>query len=204
MGVTAGYALGTMLSYGALAELMSGKGPEEDETVPEWLLRKAVGSAFLLLPFGGDISEAVQYAIAPEGSMRKPSERSSPAVAAFEHMRNALGTAFNENADDLDRYIAAGELLAFGARLPVVQPKRTLKYALDPSDTSPAGVASGVVYGERDGQPANPLTIGRSAGRHQRETGAEDQHPAHGVPLEPRRSRRHKQELRRRRRPERH
>jgi hypothetical protein len=161
MGVTAAYALGTMVSYGALAELMSGQGPEEDEEVPQWLLRKTVGSMFLLLPFGGDLAEGVEYAIAPEGTVRKPSERSSPAVAAYEHMRDALSKAFDSNADDLDRYIAAGELLAFGLRLPVAQPKRTLKYALDPRDTSPAGIVSGAVYGEREGQPANPITLPR-------------------------------------------
>lgn len=161
MGMTAGHALATMLSYGALAELFAGRGPEEDEQIPDWLLRKAVGSVFLLLPFGGDFAGAVEYAIAPEGTMRKPSERSSPAVAAFEHMRDALLRAFDSNADDLDRYLAAGELLAFGGRLPVVQPKRSLKYVLEPQDTSLPGRVSGVVYGERDGQPANPVTLHR-------------------------------------------
>jgi hypothetical protein len=161
MGITAGHALGTMLSYGVLAELLSGKGPEEDEEIPDWVLRKAVGSVFLLLPFGGDIAGAVEYAIAPEGTVRKPSERSSPGTAAVVQMSQALQKAFDSNADDLDRYLAAGELLAFGLRLPVAQPKRTLKYALSPGDTSPSGVLSGVVYGEREGQPANPLTIGR-------------------------------------------
>jgi hypothetical protein len=49
-------------------------------------------------------------------------------------------------------------------RLPTSQPLRTAKYlfdlaAGDREARNPADFASGVVYGERDGQPANPLNL---------------------------------------------
>lgn len=159
--MTAGYAMGALLSMGAMSELLSGRGPEEDESVPDWLVRKTAASVFLLLPFGGEVAGAVEYALAPEDTVKRPSERSSPVVSSFVHMRDALLKATDSNADDADRLLAASEVLAFGAGLPVNQPRRTAKYLLDPQDTSLPGRIGGVVYGERDGQAATPLTLPR-------------------------------------------
>jgi len=91
------------------------------------------------------------------------SVRAAPAAAAAQRVWDAVEKAANEDAEGDVRFWAAFEALGVAAKLPTAQVKRTGGYLLDVAlgDVSPAGpadVVEGVIYGRREGQPANLLS----------------------------------------------
>lgn len=140
------------------SEILSGRGKDDDEDRGLWMLRKLLVGWSANLPLVGDIGAGLEaFAVG-----KRSNPRASPLVDAI----NAVGSAvmaLNSDDKELDQKIwavmrAAGPLTG----LPVTQLKRTAGYLTDvargdavPRD--PFDFASGVVYGEREGQPENLL-----------------------------------------------
>jgi hypothetical protein len=168
----AGRTLAVIVVANVFAELLSGRGPEEDEDVPQWLTRKVLGAPAMMIPiFGGAIEEAVNLGVSKaftgEVKQRRLSVRASPAAAAVERLARAVSDVLDEESEDLDRFWALLEAAGITLALPVggSQFQRTGRYLTSPEGAAEdieegdiAGVVSGVVYGERERQPANLLT----------------------------------------------
>lgn len=159
-----GMVLGCLAVNMALSELMSGRGPDEDETVPEWMLRKMLAGLFLPLPLGGEVAGWIDWKLGPGGG-RAPSERSAPVTSGIFRSMKALDDLANGDKEAFDRALAAFELVAYGANLPMLPVRRAVRYMHSPVDTSPPGVVSGLIWGERENQPANPITLFTKRGR---------------------------------------
>lgn len=147
-------------AYQLLGEWLSGRGKEPDEHLWQWLLRKTLmGLTVNDLPFGS-IAEPLVTKLAG-GQARRVSARAAPAVAVVEEAGRALDAAFSGEGEDADAFfdLARSLGLVFGV------PARPLRgteylYQLGTSRTQargPGDVGSGVIYGERENQPGNPL-----------------------------------------------
>lgn len=141
-----------------LAELLVGRGPEpeDDESDEEswlgWMLRKMLVGAVSPVPFVGGMVES--WALG-----RDPSVRSAPLFSIMDTAGKAAARAWREGEDgekaawDLMR--AAGLLFGIPTR-----PVRWAQYALTQSRGDDIGeAASGLLYGERERQPANVFNL---------------------------------------------
>lgn len=161
VALAAGRVLGAFAVFGAGAELLSGRGQGQDEKLWQWLLRKSAGDALGELPFGTVASPLVDYAVT--GSYKPASVRSAPGISVIESAVQAFGRLASGKGDHDKRVWDAIELLILAIGGPARQTRRTGEY-LDQlvhghaEHDNWAGVTSGVIYGERANQPANPLT----------------------------------------------
>jgi hypothetical protein len=141
-------------------EAISGRGPEDDESTGEWVLRKMLASPGSLIPFFGTAwEEGVNQVVT--GGHKPYSMRSSPSAAAIERLGKALLKVANEDKAPDDRFWALLEALGVVFNVPLSnQVTRTGRYATGGTwlDENPLQVGSGIFYGERRGQPLNPLT----------------------------------------------
>lgn len=155
---------GRLLAYftvvSVLAELLSGRGKEPDEEWLQWYLRKLLLGGLTSLPLVGDAAKALEAKVLGKPAIYQ--DRSAAGLAL------GLGEALWDLPDDAKeadkRIVNLVRALGPFVRLPTSQPLRTAKYlfdlaAGDREARNPADFASGVVYGERDGQPANPLNL---------------------------------------------
>lgn len=159
----AGYILATAALAGTVTELMGGRGKQDDESMWQWALRKSIAQFMSLVPWGGMAAPLADLAVT--GSFKPPSEMAPPGLtmmhAAITEVGKAIASGDSSDKAALALKAAVGAALV-GARLPVRQLARTGGYIVklvdgDAEDTSPAGVASGLMYGERQNQPANPF-----------------------------------------------
>lgn len=158
---------------GVLPELISGRGPDEGEEPEEWFLRKTLSQVVSMIPLlstlgveegVGAITSTIWHG---EPKSRRFSPRLSPVPSAIQRLVKATEKALDQD-EDLEAKILAGlEALGMLTVSPTgtSQFKRTAGYALsqeglaeDVRQGDVAGVASGLIYGKREGQPANPLT----------------------------------------------
>jgi hypothetical protein len=158
MAVAAGRILAMFAAAQLLSEFVSGRGKEEDEDWPDWILRKMMAAPFMLFPFiGGPAEEAANRLVT--GKRRAFNVRSAPAFAAAERLWKHIEKAVDEDNDQRvwDILGAAGilTLTPIGSS----QINRTGRYLTGGKDRSPTGVAKGLIYGEREGQPATPLDL---------------------------------------------
>lgn len=171
----AGRVLATIIVTELLAELLSGRGPEEDEEWGEWAVRKALAAPGMYLPFIGQISEqavnfGVSKTIGSGAKYRKPSVRASPAAAAIDRMVRALTTIASSEKEPDERIFSFLEAAGVLANLPLgsSQVQRTGKYvasgglAEDIAEGRPVEAIGGLIYGEREKQPRNPATVVQS------------------------------------------
>jgi hypothetical protein len=151
-----------------LGSLLGGAGPEEDEELWEWALRKALAAPVLILPVvGGPLEQVVGSAVSSlihrELTLRKASFFNSPAIAVVERIGGAVVNALK--ADEPAEAIGpALEAAAFMCKLPVSQPKRSGGYWLDVflGEEEPKGVLdvmSGTFYGNRKNKPEDPFSL---------------------------------------------
>jgi hypothetical protein len=151
-----------MFVSNVLAEFLMGRGPDEDEGYPEWLLRKLLTGPFYLFPFiGGGLEIAANRLVF--GHFKYTSPRQAPATAAAQRVFDAVAKAADSEQDADARVWAVLETIGLGAKLPVAQPSRTGRYLTDlatgeAEPRNPADVLSGLIYGERDRQAANPVS----------------------------------------------
>jgi GGDEF domain-containing protein len=174
---TAGHAaarvMGVILVSAVIAELLSGRGPEDDEDWAEWAMRKALSAPAQDFPIVGQVGEPIVNAAVGklfhgQAKLKKLSLRASPVFAGFERLWKAFSKITDDEKEPDDRIWALVEALGFAAKLPIgsSQVGRTGRYItsgnfLDDVTAGRTGEAlSGLIYGERDNQPANLFTIG--------------------------------------------
>lgn len=165
-------SLAVILVANVFAELLSGRGPEEDEETEEYLLRKVLGGPFMLLPIIGQIGEEgagwlSSYIFHGELKHRRFSVRGSPFASAAERLYKASKNVINEDRPNDQRIWDFLEGIGVFTGLPVgtSQIMRTGRFLtsdeglteeLDEGDV--AGAAQGLIFGEREFQPSNILT----------------------------------------------
>jgi GGDEF domain-containing protein len=157
----------TAMVTGVLAEWASGRGPEPDEDLDDYLTRKMLGGFLYGIPIA-DVAVEQAYAKLRGIGTPKISVRTAPALGMIQDYANrALATleALQEGEDDEATAILMGveTVLGFATGVPTRQAHRTLAYTKDllmeeTEPRGPADVASGLIYGERENQPSNPFT----------------------------------------------
>jgi hypothetical protein len=174
-GKVAGQMLGFWIAFGALGDLLMGRGPEAgdaDDDDPEnklklwrnWLTRKIVVAPMTLVPIL-PLASGTESVILK----KKPTTRGDPASQLVTTLFETIGAAVEAAGDDAPDGAtekAAGKALRtiFLARgLPVRPFETTGKYLIDLFSgerlaENPGDVASGLIYGERDNQPTTPFT----------------------------------------------
>jgi hypothetical protein len=173
VGHAAARVMGVILVSAVIAELLSGRGPEDDEDWAEWAMRKALAAPAQDFPIVGQFAEpAINIAVGKilhgEAKWKKLSLRSSPVFAGGERFWKALAKIADEEKEPDDRLWALVEVVGFGAKLPIgsSQVGRTGRYVtsgdfLEDVTAGRTGEAlSGLIYGERENQPTNLFTIG--------------------------------------------
>jgi hypothetical protein len=166
-------ALATMVAINVIGELISGRGPDEEEEVPEWITRKLLAAPVQLLPIVGWAGEegaarATSWLWHGETSHRRFSMRASPVMAASERLIRSVGKLVDSEDGETDRQILALlDILGIITGTPVgsSQVQRTVGYATgddglgeDISEGDPLGILEGLIYGPREGKGATPLS----------------------------------------------
>ncbi len=145
-----------------LSEFLVGHGPEPEDGEDDaerwlnWTIRKAVVGVMTPVPkLGGMVESWVMG--------KKMSSRSEPVFSVLDEVGKQAVRAWSDDGDG--EGVAWDLLRAVGLPLGIpARPLRAAEYverAIGGAaiDTSPAGVVSGIVYGERGGQPTNPFTV---------------------------------------------
>jgi hypothetical protein len=175
----AGKMLAVLMVSMVLAEFLSGRGAEagdepEDETDDtarsllkwrNWFMRKMLGGTMSLVPGGGEVSRQVEQRILHPGKKFTASARNLDAFS----VAGAIGDSVFEAAKNEDEAKARQKIEAIVRAagpltgLPTSQPIRTGDYLWqvleDGEDGNAADVMSGLFYGQRRDQPANPFNI---------------------------------------------
>jgi len=164
----AGRTLAVLVVMGPVAELLSGRGPEDDEEPEEWALRKTLSSIFGMVPLFGWLGEGATGHLTSalwhgESKQRSMSARAAPVIAMAERVRNAIErAATTDDGEEAAARLLEALLAVLG--VPTSQPVRSIRYLSDLADgtatsANPADLVSGLVYGERPRQPANPASL---------------------------------------------
>lgn len=164
--VGAAASLVLLFSAYALGEFLSGRGPEsgdgedEAERWANWLKRKMLLGALQPVPFGGEVAGVI------EGKLM--GHRTNPRAGIFTSMLEPSVKAAEKMLDDdkewdeqFKAFIRAIGPLAGIPMYPFTHPGQYLVDVAQGEQESSglADVASGLIYGARDDQPANPLSI---------------------------------------------
>jgi GGDEF domain-containing protein len=173
VGHAAARVMGVILVSAVIAELLSGRGPEDDEDWTEWAMRKALAAPAQDFPVVGQVGEPIINAAVAKlfhGEVRRKglSLRASPVFAGAERVWKSLSKLFDEEKEPDDRILAALEVVGFGFKVPVgsSQVGRTGRYVTsgnfleDITAGRPGEAVGGLLYGERENQPTNIFTIG--------------------------------------------
>ncbi len=147
-----------------LGELLSGRGPDEEEETADWLKRKMAAAPLTYQPFLGEAAGMVEGMFSADGKKKRISERSAPATAAMSRFWIALAKAADEDAEDGAKFWATYEAGALLFRLPVSQVKRTVPYLWDVADgqehpKSWTEFLQKSVYGANPNAADNPVTF---------------------------------------------
>ena len=147
-----------------LGELLSGRGPDEEEDTPDWIKRKMAAAPLTYQPFGGEGAGFVEGFFAPDGKKKRISERSAPATAAMSRFFVALEKAADEDAEAGAKFWATYEAGALLFKLPVSQVKRTAPYLWDVAEgqehpKSWVEFLQKSVYGANPNAADNPVTF---------------------------------------------
>lgn len=151
-----------MVVQGPIAELLMGRGKEDDEEMEDWLTRKSVAGVLGLIPFGGEMVGAYEELVLG----RQSGLRASPIASAIASAAKSYKKAFSDDFDGFEKFEAATRTTATVVKIAGVnQFFKTGKYLKNAADgyesaDTPLQSLSGVVYGERyEGQPDNPILM---------------------------------------------
>ena len=166
MATVAGRLLGFYIAFGALGELLMGRGAEpgdDDKDHPgdharrwrNWFVRKLVSAPLSTVP--GPFSSMWESKM-----LGKPaaSSRTSPVSALFEMMGKQLATALDTEKEPDERFFAVLKMFLESQGMPVAPFDRQGRwlYNMTVGNSAPGDVGdvlSGAMYGERKNQPAN-------------------------------------------------
>ena len=160
----AGTAMALIVSHGMVAEYMTGRGKEDDETWAHWMMRKAVTAPFNILPLVGSVVESLV-----EG--KKISVKSAPAMAFLEDTAARLQKLTKESTNETSEQKLLG-LVETLAGFATGAPTQAVHRAIDTVQKNQTGeirsrgpldFAGGAIYGNSKARPANPLTDLQSA-----------------------------------------
>lgn len=144
-----------------LAELFSGRGPEDDEGLVQWYARKLLTGTMSMFPGGGaDLAGALDTYVLD----KQHNPRQQGIAGAMLATGKAIADAANDDKEGDVRVKAALRGLGPWTGIPANQLGRTGGYVFDvlEGDTTvqtPFGAGSGLIYGERENQPANLLKL---------------------------------------------
>lgn len=160
--LAAGRILAVFAVANGMGEYFSGRGKEDDETWGQWLARKVISGPFSIIPFGSTIGEPLSAKLVT-GEVKSVSIRAAPALSTVQSALTAIGKIASDEREPSQKVWDAIEATLLAANLPVRQVRKTGEYLtrLATGDTKPenlADLASGLIYGERDNQPANPMS----------------------------------------------
>jgi len=162
VAMAGGRTMATLAVANVLGELLSGRGPEQDETKGQWLLRKTASSPALLIPLmGGPLENVISSAVSKKH--RKASIRAAPALAGVESILEAIDQSKGNRHDKWQKFWvwleASGNILHTPNRAVtktgsyvqrMVQHKVRVR--------GPGDVIGGVGWGETKNKPRNPAT----------------------------------------------
>jgi hypothetical protein len=159
----AGTLMAFWIGWSVLGELLTGRGPEEDDGEDElerwrnWFVRK-----LLMAPIAG-----IPWIAGPLESIilgRRPSVRTAPGFALADRLGRAVFRAIENDEVGLEEIAEIGKALGVGLGIPM-RPARAVEYAVgeeglaeDVDQIDPAGVVEGLIYGDRTNRAATPLT----------------------------------------------
>jgi GGDEF domain-containing protein/GNAT superfamily N-acetyltransferase len=157
-----GRILAAAAMYGAASEFLSGRGQSEDESTGEWFVRKMLGSLAATIPFGGFAQPLIDFAVT--GSYKPASVRAAPGLSLLDQAVGNIGKLATGKRTDAQRVWDAIELALIGLGGPARQMRNTGEYVTNlimgnARSSSVPGIVSGVGYGERQRQPANPANV---------------------------------------------
>ncbi len=158
----AGRVMAVYFFANVVGELLAGRGREEDEEWEDYILRQMATAPLNQGPIVGPLLASAVSSAAFDTKYRV-SARAAPAPAFVEQIIRGVGKVAADDTEPDDRVWAAVEAALFGLKFGVSQPRRTVRFLEDwiqgeaePRDAFDA--TSGVLYGERDRQPANAIT----------------------------------------------
>jgi hypothetical protein len=147
-----------------VGELLSGRGPDEDEETPDWIKRKMAVAPLTYQPFMGEGAALLESMMSEPGKRKRISERSAPATAAMSRFFVALEKAASDDSEDAAKFWATYEAGALLFRLPVSQVKRTVPYLWDVKEgnenpKSWTEFLQKSIYGANPNAADNPVTF---------------------------------------------
>lgn len=164
-----GRLLGFYVAYQVLGELLMGRGPEagdDDDEEPEnkalrwrnWFMRKLLTAPLQTMPVLGDAAPIIEAKMLG----RRPRPREG---ILSSYLSAAAGALLDvPNPDVATSKKLEGLLRIIGGTFGIpISPAQNLKYLLDAtlgdrSVATPFDFVSGAIYGEREDQPATPIT----------------------------------------------
>lgn len=168
-----GAMLALYLSVGALSELFAGRGPEDgdDDDEPSddplarnlarkrnWLVRKTVVAPLSLLPFNAGRGVEAWWL-----DKRQAGTSGTLVDSYVAALGKGVIDTFDGDSEVEKKLLATTKVLGLTMGVGTSPIGTTGKYVFDAlngaEEQSPADVASGLMYGRREGQPENPITF---------------------------------------------
>lgn len=155
-----GNIVGYVVAVSVLSEFLRGRGKEPGEEWEDWFLRKMMAGMFAPIPFGGDISNKIEGALLGKAANPRVTSTMGTAIALGQAVFQAAGSSAEPDRKVSDLLRALGPV----AGVPISQPLKTGRYLYEVGAgqrevRNPFDLIGGVIYGERDNQPANPASV---------------------------------------------
>lgn len=157
----AGRALAFAVATSAVGEFLAGRGREPEEEWEQWFLRKVLAGGLSAAPFGGDVAQLIEAKVL---NKRQVNAKAGPLVNFAEQLWKAFEAVVDDEKELSKRVADIARLAGTVLGLPTSQPLRTGTFLGNLSEggavaRNPADVAGGLIYGQRENQPANPASV---------------------------------------------
>jgi hypothetical protein len=166
-GKEVAYAMGSIWAMfavsGLLAELFAGHGPEENEDLWQWGLRKMVAAPMLAFPVFGTLGEVAANSLIT-GKVEHLNMRAGATPSLIHKVSKVAWGAVTVGRDPDRRFWdfvqtvgVLGSPFGLGL-LATPQVRKVGEYVWSGEDRSIPGMISGALFGERQAKPLNPVT----------------------------------------------